>query len=140
MKNINTIAIVLLIAGLGGGFLIGAQYQKSQKPAGQFNAGQGRRSGGQQNGGNSRPVVGEILSADDKSMTVKLPDGSSKIVLFSANTQINKTATVAVADLTVGQRVAVFGSGNSDGSITAANISLNPQTRGFAGTPSASTK
>ncbi len=139
MKNINTIAIILLLVGLGGGFFAGMQYQKSQKPQGQFNGqGQGRRFGGQQNSGGR--VIGQILSQDDKSITVKLQDGSSKIVLFSTSTQINKAASASVSDLTVGQTVAVFGSNNSDGSVTAANISLNPQMRGSAGTPSASPK
>lgn len=139
MKNINTIAIVLLIAGLAGGFLIGMQYQKSQQqPQGQFNIqGQGRRLGGPQNRGNSRGVTGEIISSDDKSITVKLQDGSSKIVLISASTQINKAALATISDLIVGQRVSVFGSNNTDGSVTAANIQLNPQMRAFAGTSSA---
>lgn len=141
MKNINAIAIVLLLIGLGGGFFAGMQYQKTQKNMGQNgqrgNLAQGRRFGGQ-NG--SRPVAGEILSSDDKSITVKLQDGSSKIVLVSDKTQINKAATASKVDLKVGEKVAVFGSDNSDGSVTALNIQLNPQFRAGMGSPSASPK
>ncbi len=88
-------------------------------------------------GMNGRPISGEILSSDDKSITVKLQDGSSKIVLLSDKTQINKATSVTKLDLKSGEKVAVFGSENSDGSVTAQNIQLNPQFRGV-GSSSAS--
>lgn len=142
MKNANILAIALLVIGLGAGFFGGMQYQKSQRGQlganGQPNNQQGRRVGMGQNGAN-RPVAGSIISADDKSITVKLADGSSKIVLLSDQTQINKAEVAVKSDLKAGETVAVFGSANSDGSVTAQNIQLNPQTRGF-GTPSASPK
>ncbi|MCL4366320.1 DUF5666 domain-containing protein [Patescibacteria group bacterium] len=79
----------------------------------------------------------QSLRSDDlKSITVKLSDGSSKIILLSAQTQLNKAEVAAKSDLAVGERVAVFGSVNSDGSVNAQNIQLNPQRRGS--TPSAS--
>lgn len=127
----------------GGGFFAGMQFQKSQLPkqeqvTGQRGSGQGRRFGGGLNGGGR--LAGEILSADDKSVTVKLPDGSSKIVFLSDKTQINKAETAQKSDLKVGQMVAVFGSDNSDGSVTASNIQLNPMFGRMGGTPSASPK
>lgn len=141
MKNANILAIVLLLVGLAAGFFGGMQYQKSQRSAtfgqagnqtGQFT----RRANGQ-NGAN-RPVAGDIISADEKSITVKLQDGSSKIVLVPDSAQINKAATATKSDLKTGERVAVFGTQNSDGSVTAQNIQLNPQLRGGLGSPSAS--
>jgi flagellar basal body-associated protein FliL len=131
MKNKNIIiTILLLIIVAGGAFFAGIKYQQKKIPsfAGQFANGQNLRSGnGQTRTGNAfRPVNGEIISADDKSITVKLQDGSSKIVLLSDSTQINKADTATKADLKVGETVAVFGSDNSDGSITAQNIQLNP--------------
>lgn len=142
MKNTSILAVVLLVIGLGAGFFGGMQYQKSQRPQfGQTNTpagNQGRRTGFGQNGADNRPVSGDIISSDDKGITVKLADGSSKIILVSGSTQINKTDLGAKSDLTVGQKVLVIGSANSDGSITAQNIQLNPQNRG--GTPSASPK
>ena len=80
-------------------------------------------------GRNGNAVVGEILSKDDTSITVKLTDGSSKIVVLSSNTVINKAAIATKNDLTTGERVAVFGTVNSDGSVTAQDIQLNPQMR-----------
>ena len=63
---------------------------------------------------------------DDKSITVKLNNGSSKIVLLTDTMKVTKSDTGVKADLKVGEKVAVFGQGNSDGSVTAETIQLNP--------------
>lgn len=125
--------IFLILATGGGAFFGGIKYQQSKSPQslrqfGQglngFNArltpGQGRTAGA-----SFRPVNGEILSADDKSITVKLTDGSSKIVIFSDKTVINKATAVQKSDLKTGDKVTVLGSANSDGSVTAQSIQLN---------------
>jgi len=134
MKNtIITAVIVSLLIGGAAGFFGGVQYQKSQRGNFAFTAGQGRQAGqfSFRNGGPGgvRPVVGQIISSDATSMTVKSPDGSSKIVLLSSKTSINKAATGSVADLKAGEQVAAFGSQNADGSLTAQSIQLNPQMR-----------
>ena len=135
MKN-NSMLVTAIIAILVGvaAFFGGMKYQQSKAPvtgqfARSFGSGQGRPAGSGGRFGGNRPVVGEILSADDKSITVKMADGGSKIVILSSTTQINKAAEATRADLTVGTRVGVFGSPNSDGSITAQNIQLNPMFR-----------
>lgn len=137
MKNNLIIAAVFaLIIGGAAGFFGGIQYQKSQRfqafqfngqatqsnGSGNFRAGQGARNG-------FVPVTGEIIDSDDKSITVKLEDGSSKIVLLSKETSISKSNSVSTSELKKGERVAAFGTQNSDGSITAQNIQLNPMSR-----------
>ncbi len=64
----------------------------------------GRRINGQGFGG---MVNGEILSLDDKSITVKMRDGSSKIVFYSGTTTIGKTTAGAATDLVIGKQVNV---------------------------------
>lgn len=129
MKNHNWgITILIAIIAALAAFYGGMQYQKMQRLSfGQF--AQGRQGGFQVRTG--RPVFGEIISSDDKSVTVKLQDGSTKIVILSDNTVINKAATGSKSDLTKGSKIAVFGQTNSDGSLTAQNIQLNPQMRGM---------
>lgn len=126
MKN-NFIGVILVIILVGAGaFFGGMKYQESQQRASgrQFNGALGSRTGGNRTG--FRPVSGEIISSDDKSVTVKLQDGGSKIVLVSDKTTINKAVQATRTDLTVGQKVAVFGQENPDGSVTSQNIQLNP--------------
>ena len=137
------IAVALVAAGVS--FVGGMKYQESKRPT--FNrqaggsggvfggpGGAGGRTGGNRAG--FRPVSGEILNTDDKSITVKLADGSSKIVLVNDTTQINKANIATKADLKVGEKVAVFGADNADGSVTAQNVQLNPIMRVPSGSPS----
>lgn len=128
----NSLVITLVVALIVGAaaFFGGMKYQESKRTTAfrQFPNVSGRGNA-QFNGGNRagiRPVNGEIISSDDKSITVKLTDGSSKIVLVSDKTTINKASEAQKADLKTGETVAVFGSENTDGSVTAQNIQLNP--------------
>jgi hypothetical protein len=140
MKNNQIIITVLIgIIALGAGFFGGMQYQKSQRLSfGNANGqlGMMRQSGagnmmyrGGAGAAGARPVMGQIISSDDKSVTVKMQDGSTKIVLLSSSTSINKAAEGTTADLKSGETIAAFGTANSDGSITAQSIQLNPQLR-----------
>ncbi len=162
MKNNNTVTMVVIgVIALTLGFFGGLQYgnyqriQMMRSGGAQFFTEQGgagggfggRMMGGQQGaGGNrmmgrtggSRPIYGQIVSQDDKSITVKLNDGSSKIVILSVTTSINKASAATVQDLKTGDTVAVFGTTNNDGSVTAQNVQLNPVMRGAQGTPAAS--
>jgi hypothetical protein len=135
-KNLMTTIIVAVLVG-GGGFFVGMKYQQSKTPV--FNRQFAGQANGRQGTGASRlgfrPVNGEIISADEKSITVKLQDGSSKIVIVSETTQINKADQAAKEDLKVGEKVAVFGQENSDGSVTAQNIQLNPILREISTPP-----
>ena len=138
MKNnwLLTIIIALVVGGVG--FYGGMKYQQMQRRSfanGQFGGGQffingqGQRNGNGVNRGGFRPVSGQIISANQTSITVKLQDGSSRIIILSDKTQINKAEKVDKNQLTTGAEVAVFGTENSDGSVTAQNIQLNPVMR-----------
>ncbi len=138
-KKILIIAVISLLLGIGVGVYGGTIYQK-KKAGKSFNErnlngrmmdgqqrGQGQRTGmmgGQNQGGGFSD--GEIISKDDKSLTVKTRDGGSKIVYFSAETKIGKTTEGAIADLAIGQQLMINGKSNSDGSLTASNIQIRP--------------
>lgn len=131
MKNqwIMTLVMALVVGGIA--FYGGMQYQQSKTPTGGA-LGQGFRSGGgngqlrARNGQNGMAVRGEIISSDANSITVKLPDGSTKIVIVSVSTNVMQATSATKDDLKIGQMVAVFGTPDSDGSVTAQNIQLNP--------------
>jgi hypothetical protein len=140
--NQTLILVVSILLSLGIGFYAGTKYQSEKKPdfVNEFSRqGRGdrenmptngmRQPGGTQgmpNRGIMRPVTGEIINADAKSITVKGNDGSNKIVLVSTTTDINKAQKATLSDLKIGEKVSVFGTSNSDGSVTAQNIQLNP--------------
>lgn len=136
MQNVIIAGIVLILIVGAGSFYGGMKYgvskgssnKNQQGMAQQFggaNGGQpGQRSGTSGRGGSF--INGEILSKDDKSVTIKLQNGGSKIVLLSGSTSIGKTTDGALTDLEVGKNVMVTGSTNTDGSMTAQSIQIRP--------------
>jgi hypothetical protein len=156
MKNTKVIIpIILVLVGLGAGFFGGYQYRNyrltqtrasfttggagSAGGSGNFQRFTGTRTGtgaGARAGGGA--VTGSILSIDTNSMTVKMADGSTKIVILSGSTTYSNTAAASQSDITTGSNVMVLGTSNSDGSVTATNVQINPQFARPAGSPAPS--
>jgi len=151
MKKQNIAAgIIVSILALGGAFYGGMQYGTKKAAAtvqagqggrnggnfgggaagGQRGAGQGGQGGGMRggaaNGGAGDFASGQITAKDDTSVTVKMRDGSSKIVFFSASTGVDKSVSGSGSDLNVGQQVTVNGKSSPDGTLTAQNIQIRP--------------
>jgi uncharacterized protein YneF (UPF0154 family) len=136
-KNLILILIVLIIVGAGG-FFGGMKYGESQalknltpekmreifqQRGGQlFTQNQGQR---QRTGQNF--VLGQVISKDEKSLTIKLADGSTKIVFLSQSTQITKATEGSIEDIEIGKEVSVSGTQNEDGSLTARTIQISPR-------------
>ncbi|MFA5827782.1 MAG: DUF5666 domain-containing protein [Candidatus Shapirobacteria bacterium] len=132
-KQNNIIWVLLIVLFTGAGFFGGTKYQLSKivSQRGQFGdrmlsgaVGNNTQANRMRLGGGQ--IVGEISAQDENTITVNLPDGSSKIILLSEKTAINKASQGLLTDLKVGEKVAIFGSVNTDGSVTAQNIQLNP--------------
>ncbi len=158
-KNMIITAVVVVVVGAGG-FVGGMKYQESRLPAtGAFRrtingtSNQGQFQGMRQNVqggptgqgmnkafGSTRPIMGEIIAQDDKSITVKLQDGSTRIVFLADSTTINKADQASKSDLKVGEKVNVFGTQSPEGTYTAQNIQLNPVVMMLQATPSAAPK
>jgi len=142
-KNQLITGVVLATVIVGGGaFYGGMQYEKSslsqqgllrdrsKQFGGGGGQGQGRQFGGMRGGpgggANEDFSAGEITGKDDKSITLKTRDGSSKIVYFSDSTSIGKSEQGSVSDLSVGQQIMANGKSNPDGSLSAQNIQIRP--------------
>ncbi|MCL5003716.1 MAG: DUF5666 domain-containing protein [Patescibacteria group bacterium] len=133
MKNPLLITIIIALVVGAGAFLGGVQYQKSRGVgnfAAQFGNTANRRFGPNgPNGASNRAVRGQVESIDDKSLTVKLPDGSSKIVLFGTNTNFMEATSASQQNIKSGDEVSVFGTNNADGSITAQDVQIGQTMR-----------
>lgn len=133
-NNYALMGLVSIIVGISA-FYGGMQFQKQKSPAmlSQFGGRENLQMNSRVPGGTQvsqrtaagmAPVAGEIISSDEASMTVKMPEGSSKIVLISENTAIIKASIGSKTDLITGEQITVFGTQNQDGSVTAQNISI----------------
>ena len=157
MNKIVPVIAALIIVG-GGAFVGGTKYGQSKNKIGfggqgnfqnltaeerqqrmqQFSVagGAGRRMGNGQGAG-ANFISGEVLSKDDKSVTVKLIDGGSKILFLSPSTTVMKTAPGSITDLQIGQTISDNGSSNPDGSLTAQSLQLRPQVNALIAPPQA---
>jgi hypothetical protein len=145
-KPLPIFIIILLVVGAGA-FYGGMEYQQNKNPLSQgdfqnfrnlspeerqarlqqFGANGIRGQGGVRADGGF--VNGEIIAKDDKSITVKLRDGGSKIVFYSDSTEVSKFVNGTDSDLEVGKTIIVTGKANQDGSITAQSIQTNVPAR-----------
>lgn len=141
MKNkkiIVSVGVCVVIAVVS--FFGGVSYGKGKSNVNSFADRQGsfNQSGtnsqvGRMMGSNTRGVnngggftSGEVISMDATSMTIKLRDGGSKIVLFSPASKVEKTVDGAISDVTLGKSVMVTGTTNPDGSVSAISIQMRP--------------
>jgi hypothetical protein len=127
---IHIVALIIIIILIGGSFYGGMVYNKNKNtrfnmPSG-FN---GNFQGARNNtaSGGSNIISGDIISKDDSSITVQLSNnGGSKIIFYSDATQITKSVSGSVDDLSTGISINITGTTNSDGSITAKTIQIRP--------------
>jgi hypothetical protein len=133
-KILPIILVVIIIVGAGvfyGGMKYGQSKTSSGNPSGQNfqNLTPEQRQQLSQNragrGGNGENFLsGEVISKDQQSLTIKMPDGSSNIIFFSDSTKVSKTIDGATSDIETGKQIMVSGSQNSDGSYTAQTIQI----------------
>ncbi len=151
MKKKFLISAIVAVLAVGGvSFYGGMKYGEGKTSPGNFqnmsaeqrqqmfqqvagtNGGQARAFRGGTDGtaganfGGARPVSGEIISQSDGNITIKLADGSTRIVFIGDSTKITKSTEGAPDDLKAGEEVFVSGTQNPDGSYTANTIQLSP--------------
>jgi len=147
MKNkiVWFVAAAFLVGGAAG-FFGGMKYQQGkvasnaggarnfqnltdeqrQQLGANFQGGDGMANGNRNIGNGSGMASGEVISKDDKSITLKLRDGGSKIIFYSGSTKFTKSAEGEIGDVAVGEQISATGSANSDGSLTAQTIQIRP--------------
>jgi Domain of unknown function (DUF5666) len=120
-------------------FLIGMQVQKSATPApignsanspssmarGAYGGGPGYRRGG--------GTFGQVTSVTPTSIVIQSRSGSNVTVALSSTTTVldSMGATSSISAIKTGDTVMVSGTTNSDGSVSAARVLINPS---FGGT------
>lgn len=140
-KQYAIIAGIVIVIGVAA-FFGGVKYAKSSTTVNNFgnltaeqrqqfrgtNIGAGNRpSGGLgRTGVGGQATSGEVIGKDDKSITVRLADNSTKIVYYSTSTTVGKMTSGSTNDVTNGIQVMVLGATNAQGIITAQSIQIRP--------------
>ena len=143
--------VIVLVAGAAvGGFFGGKAYERNRAdtirndfmrergivgfdtnmaPGAGMNQSQGAAPNENMNTGNfpaggmGRGASGEVKSVDGNTLTLTTGENETKVTL-SDNTTIVKTISGSTADLTAGQQVMVTGERDSDGNITATQVTI----------------
>jgi len=141
-KTIIVLAAIIVAVGLAAGsFYGGMAYQRNQttntraaffasrgldangtNPAGAQGQGQGQNTRRGFFGGGA---TGQIKSIEGNVITLSTPQNVT-IVNLSGSTQIEKTGSGTISDLTPGQQVLVTGQRDANGNIAAATILIMP--------------
>lgn len=131
-NTIIVIAVILVVVAAAGGFFGGIMYQKNQASTGATGRGSYAARFGQsgQNAASFRSARGQVLSMTDNTLTVKMSNGSTELVILSSSTSFAQSAKAASSDIKTGDTVSVVGTANSDGSVTAQDVQINPPAQG----------
>ncbi|MHB8660553.1 MAG: hypothetical protein ACYC75_01240 [Minisyncoccota bacterium] len=129
-KNTMGIAGIALIVGLGVGY-VGANAMRQAAPTqnvrGNFSGANGGTFIGMRGGmGNGSFLAGTVAAKDSGSITINTRDGSSHVVLITPATNVSKSVSGTMDDVSVGSTIIVSGTTNSDGSVSASLIQLRP--------------
>ena len=142
-KSQSLLAVVIAVLLCGGSFYAGMKYAGSVNPPRQMGAGgfgqggagfqrgtgPGAGTGGNMIRGGMRGQAvtnGDISKIEGSMITVKLPDGGSKLIITSSSTKVMQMTEATPDILKTETPVMVMGSANADGSLTASTIQIRP--------------
>ncbi|MHC5795051.1 DUF5666 domain-containing protein [Lacisediminihabitans sp. FW035] len=123
--------VAAIAIGLFGGILIGHNTSSTSAQAGGTRGGFGGEGGAPGAGGGF--TAGTISAIDGDTITLKLTDGSTVKVTTGSSTTVTKTADGSVSDLATGDTIAVQGTKDASGTVSATSVSEGALTGGFGG-------
>jgi len=119
-KKTLAIIVIVIIAALAA-FYAGAKYEKHKLSA----LGLLVNKSATKKAAVGNSIKGTITAADDKSITIKMTNGSEKTIEFSSSMTFGTKGTGSASDLFIGELVVITGENNPDGSFAATNIRIS---------------
>ena len=135
--RVTSAAAIALGLALGGWGVAGATTSSSNAKAPSGSPGSPPTQGSRPPGGGSPPTaVGTVASVGDGTFTLTTKSGTTETVDVSSNTTYvdHDVTSPSIADVTVGEHVAVFGTSTS-GVITATGVAIGMPPNGGRGAP-----
>jgi len=124
-KKMIGAVVVSLVVGFGAGYFVHSAPAQTPNIPGGFAGRGGVRAGvGSANGAGI--LSGTVEKQDSGSITLNTRDGSSRVILITPATTVQKSVNGSMTDVAVGSTIFVTGTTNGDGSVSAASIQLRP--------------
>jgi len=126
------LGLICALIGFGAGWALKTKPSTpvNRTAFGSTQFGSGSGGGGRFSGGGSFArggrTIGTVLSVLTNGYTVQLPTGSSETVDTNSSTTYTEQASTTSSSVTQGTSILVSGTPNSDGSITATTIAIQP--------------
>jgi len=126
-KTVLTYGVIVLLLVVS--FVAGMQTGKSKKTVNNRNIPNGMnqnftRGTGMNTRSGASNIMGEVLSKDENSLTIKSKTNGSKIIIVSKSTEIFKTIAGSIADIAIGTNVMITGKEGDAGSTVADSIRI----------------
>lgn len=130
-KNVKqyVMGVLIAIVCFGGGYLAGKNQGGVQSSVSQNGGRQGSGMNRTAFRGSAGLLAGDVVSKDATSLSIKMRDGGSRVVLYSPSTSVLKSVAGVIDDVIQGEIITVSGTPNSDGSITAQSIQIRQNTQ-----------
>ncbi|MDQ1579599.1 MAG: hypothetical protein QOD05_374 [Microbacteriaceae bacterium] len=128
--------IAALVVGGAGGVLIGRTTAANVPAAPTATYAPQIATGGSASGGQAGAgfTTGTIVSINGTTIVVKAADGTQTTIATTASTKVTQTSTGSVSTLRTGQTIAVVGTADSSGNVTATTVAEGAGLRsGFGG-------
>lgn len=116
------VAVIFGGAGFAGGWLL--KTHNTSQAANGYSTGTSYYYKRHNNINAKSHLVVAVLSVTPSSLTVKLPNGNTEVVYVSGSTKYTLQTPATSSNVSQGQSIIVSGSNNSDGSVTANNITI----------------
>lgn len=133
-KTLIVVGIIVVLAAIFIGGIAYQKYVNDKSNPTNTSFGGGSRGGFGQGLNGQTPVFGTVQSISGSNIMVQNQQGNTVTVIVNSSTQYRQNRQSAqLSAIQNGDRIVAIGKQNSDGSITATRISINPSFGGGSG-------
>ena len=117
-KKILTILVIIIALGIGyaGGKITSSHNKTPHSKRSSLTHNSTHKKGS--------AMSGTVLSDSGSNLTIQLPNGNTETVYTSNSTTYSQLSTITSSSIIKGSTITIFGSKNSNGSLTAKKIEL----------------
>ena len=117
-KTLAVVGVVIIAALVA--FYAGAKYEKHKLSA--LGLLSGSKNSSKKAAAANPSLKGTVTAKDDKSVTIKMADGTTKTISYSPSMTFGKSGTGSASEVFVGELVVIAGENDANGNFVPTNI------------------